>query len=206
MLPAWTGGLNVDQHALNLMPIEIHWEWHARSNKTYIRFARRLGARSRAARFGAAGANIDPLESRSPRRQTLRTCQFLLPIVALTALVGNAALGSEQRLASGKFYRVLDGKVDAGTYNGFRRYNAVCSHCHGQDGVGSSFAPSLVNGLLDIDTFRHVVLDGLVAGTSIMKGFANDPNVAPYVGDIYAYLQARNDGALGRGRPMVQSQ
>ncbi|TIY04589.1 MAG: cytochrome C, partial [Mesorhizobium sp.] len=25
--------------------------------------------------------------------------------------------------------------------------------------------------------------------------------VAPYIDDIYAYLQARADGALGRGRP-----
>ena len=34
-----------------------------------------------------------------------------------------------------------------------------------------------------------------------MLGFADDPNVSPYVDDIYAYLQARADGALGRGRP-----
>jgi hypothetical protein len=34
-----------------------------------------------------------------------------------------------------------------------------------------------------------------------MKGFAADPNFAPYIDDIYAYLQARADGALGRGRP-----
>ncbi|TIQ52604.1 MAG: cytochrome C, partial [Mesorhizobium sp.] len=27
------------------------------------------------------------------------------------------------------------------------------------------------------------------------------PNVAPYIDDIYAYLQARADRALGRGRP-----
>jgi hypothetical protein len=35
-----------------------------------------------------------------------------------------------------------------------------------------------------------------------MKGFSGDPNVAPYVDDIYAYLQARADGVLGRGRPI----
>jgi hypothetical protein len=35
-----------------------------------------------------------------------------------------------------------------------------------------------------------------------MKGFGGDPNIAPYVDDIYAYLQARADGALGRGRPI----
>jgi hypothetical protein len=35
-----------------------------------------------------------------------------------------------------------------------------------------------------------------------MDGFAGDPNVEPYLDDIYAYLQARADGALGRGRPV----
>jgi hypothetical protein len=31
---------------------------------------------------------------------------------------------------------------------------------------------------------------------------AGDPNIAPYVDDIFVYLQARADGALGRGRPL----
>ncbi len=34
-----------------------------------------------------------------------------------------------------------------------------------------------------------------------MKGFASDPNFAPYIDDIHTSLQARADGALGRGRP-----
>jgi hypothetical protein len=42
----------------------------------------------------------------------------------------------------------------------------------------------------------------LSSGVAVMKGFAGDPNVTPYVDDIYAYLQARADGALGRGRPI----
>jgi hypothetical protein len=37
--------------------------------------------------------------------------------------------------------------------------------------------------------------------TSVMKGFADDPSTAPYVNDIYAYLQARCDGVLGREPP-----
>lgn len=100
-----------------------------------------------------------------------------------------------------KFYRIVAGKVDAQTYEGFRRYHASCNHCHGPDGVGSTFAPSLVDGLLELDAFRRVVLDGVSRGASSMKGFAGDANVAPYINDIYAYLQARSDGALGRGRP-----
>jgi hypothetical protein len=39
-----------------------------------------------------------------------------------------------------------------------------------------------------------------------MKGFAADPNIAPFVDDIYAYLQARADGALARGRPVKLGQ
>ena len=42
---------------------------------------------------------------------------------------------------------------------------------------------------------------GQTTGTSVMRGFADDPNIAPYIDDIYAYLQARSDGVLGRGRP-----
>ena len=101
---------------------------------------------------------------------------------------------------------VIDGKVDAQTYNGYRRYHAGCNHCHRQDGVGSSFAPSLVDALPDVETFRRIVRDGQRKGVSVMKGFADDPNFAPYVDDIYAYLQARSDGALGRGRPVPLGQ
>jgi mono/diheme cytochrome c family protein len=101
----------------------------------------------------------------------------------------------------------VDGKADARTYNGFRRYNAACNHCHGpEDGAGSTFAPSLVDRLPDVDAFRHIVLDGVAKGTSNMRAFSGDPNVAPYIDDLYAYLQARNDGALGRGRPMKLDQ
>lgn len=100
-----------------------------------------------------------------------------------------------------KLYRVIDGKVDARTYDGFRRYHAGCSHCHGQDGMGSTFGPSLVAKLPDAARFQRVVLEGVTSGSSVMKGYADDPNFAPYVDHIYAYLQARADGVLGRGRP-----
>ena len=42
-----------------------------------------------------------------------------------------------------KFYRIVDGKVDARTYNGFRRCHAGCNPCHGLNDTGSTFAPSL---------------------------------------------------------------
>lgn len=122
----------------------------------------------------------------------------------LSSWVSPSVLARSRRMArfAGKFYQVVDGKVDARTYNSFRRYHAGCNHCHGPDGMGSTFGPSLVDRLTDIQTFRCIVRDGQSSGTSVMKGFAEDPNIAPYVDDIYAYLQARADGALGRGPPI----
>lgn len=90
----------------------------------------------------------------------------------------------------------------AATAGGFRRYHAGCNHCHGPDGLGSTFSPSLIERLPDVDSFRRIVLYGRREDAAfVMKGFAGDPNFAPYVDDIYAYLRARADGALGRGRP-----
>ncbi|WP_034884374.1 mono/diheme cytochrome c family protein (plasmid) [Ensifer sp. WSM1721] len=125
----------------------------------------------------------------------------LLAAVACGLVVVSGS-SSQETAAADKFYRVIDGKADARTYNGYRRYHGGCSHCHGPDGVGSTFASSLVDRPLDIETFRRIVRDGQSSsGSSVMKGFATDPNFAPYIDDIYAYLQARADGALGRGRP-----
>jgi mono/diheme cytochrome c family protein len=123
---------------------------------------------------------------------------FALVLASSLAVPGGAAA---QDAAPGRLYRIDDGKVDARTYNGYRRFHAGCNHCHGQDGLGSTFGPSLVDRLPDLDTFRRIVRDGTGGGTAVMKGFGGDPNVAPYIDDIYAYLQARADGALDRGRP-----
>lgn len=133
----------------------------------------------------------------------MRPWQFLFMSSLLTAsLAVNAAATARADGLDGKFYQAIDGKVDARTYNGYRRYHASCNHCHGPDGLGSTFGLSLVDGLPDADAFRRVVRDGQSTGNSVMKGYAGDPNIAPYVDDIYAYLQARADGALGRGRPI----
>ena len=127
--------------------------------------------------------------------------RLVLSSIAVCSLAASVGAASQDDASVDKFYRVVDGKVDARTYNGFRRYHAGCNHCHGADGLGSMFGPSLVDGLPDVQAFRRIVRDGRSNGPSVMNGFADDPNVAPYVDDIYAYLQARADGVLGRGRP-----
>jgi mono/diheme cytochrome c family protein len=133
----------------------------------------------------------------------MRPWQRLILAPALAAsLAVIAGAGAQEGALNGKFYQTVDGKADARTYNGYRRYHGSCNHCHGPDGLGSTFGPTLVDHLPDIGAFRRAVRDGQSTGNSVMKGYADDPNIAPYIDDIYAYLQARADGALGRGRPV----
>ena len=74
--------------------------------------------------------------------------------------------------------------------------------------MGSSFAPALTESLksVDYDTFKKTVLEGRQSTTatgavSAMPPFAQDPNVTKHLDDIYRYLTARADGAIGPGRP-----
>jgi mono/diheme cytochrome c family protein len=41
-------------------------------------------------------------------------------------------------------YRVTQGRVDPGTYAGWRLYHTACFGCHGVDGLGTDLAPNLV--------------------------------------------------------------
>ncbi|MCW2283611.1 methanol metabolism-related c-type cytochrome [Rhodoblastus acidophilus] len=100
-----------------------------------------------------------------------------------------------------------DGKVDWYTYSGFQRYSAECLRCHGPDGMGSSYAPALANSLktLSYADFLSTVANGrknLENGQEkVMPTLGLDKNVMCFIDDIYIYLKARSDDAVGRGRP-----
>ncbi len=104
-------------------------------------------------------------------------------------------------------YEYVDGKVDFGTYNGFRRYHSSCHVCHGPDGLGSTYAPPLIESIprIGYDGYLEAIVNGIqnvsTSEQSVMPSFGEDPNVMNYVDDIYAYLKARADGVIGRGRP-----
>ncbi|MGI9507712.1 MAG: c-type cytochrome, methanol metabolism-related [Geminicoccaceae bacterium] len=106
-----------------------------------------------------------------------------------------------------KPYQLVDGKVDFGTYNGYRRYHSDCHVCHGPDGLGSTYAPPLIDSIpaIGYDGYLEAVVNGIQnvsqSEQSVMPSFGENPNVMLYVDDIYSYLKARADGAIGRGRP-----
>lgn len=100
-----------------------------------------------------------------------------------------------------------DGTVDWYTYSGFRRYHSECHVCHGPDGEGSSYAPALKD---SVKTMNYAEFYGIVVGgkqdigggeNKVMPALGDNKNVMCYIDDIYVYLRARSDDAIGRGRP-----
>ena len=100
-----------------------------------------------------------------------------------------------------------DGTVDWYTYSGYRRYHSECHVCHGPDGMGSSYAPALKDSLktMSYGDFLGVVASGRknvsTSQDNVMPAFGANPNVACYMDDLYVYLRARANDALGRVRP-----
>jgi methanol metabolism-related c-type cytochrome len=105
-------------------------------------------------------------------------------------------------------YKVQSGgTVDWYTYSGFVRYHSECHVCHGPDGMGSSYAPALIDSLKTINygDFLGVVAGGRknvnTANENVMPAFGTNKNVMCVVDDIYVYLRARANDAVPRGRP-----
>lgn len=120
-------------------------------------------------------------------------------VVALSA--GNAYAGD----GGGKPYTVkCSGEtcmVDESTYEGERRFEGTCALCHGAQGIGAIRAPALTtdNGRLQgmtLPAFKVVVTNGMTGDFGTMPAFGKDPNIKPYIADIWSYLQAIKDGAI----------
>jgi methanol metabolism-related c-type cytochrome len=151
----------------------------------------------------------------------LRRIQFVTVAIILAATGGTAFADSPGDPAAvksedGKYfdkegnptYKVAaDGTVDWYTYSGYRRYHSECHVCHGPDGMGSSYAPALKDSLktMSYGDFLGVVASGRKNVTSsqenVMPAFGDNPNVACYMDDLYVYLRARANDAVGRVRP-----
>ncbi len=128
---------------------------------------------------------------------------FLVTSISFAqAVVPGQAQSPGQSQATGAPAAVPQGGGYA-QFSGWKRYHANCSVCHGPDGLGGTFAPALTNSLktLDHDQFLEVVVNGKQEGQLAMPAFGADPNVMCYIEDIYAYLKARSDGQMPRGRP-----
>ncbi len=93
--------------------------------------------------------------------------------------------------------------VDRDTYIGWRTFHGFCHVCHAQDAVGSTFAPNLLDRIQDFDfeMFVERTANGYTGQVGVMPPWKDNPNVNKRYKELFAYLKARADGALPRGRP-----
>jgi mono/diheme cytochrome c family protein len=95
--------------------------------------------------------------------------------------------------------------VDVALYKAWQQYSLQCARCHGEDGQGSSFGPSLLHALKpdgDVPT-REEFLDVLIHGRHD-KGMPSAAKMgldSVYFDGLYDYLKGRSDGRLHGGRP-----
>jgi len=128
---------------------------------------------------------------------------FACGVVAIIACVTPKAVRAE----NDPVYVVKNGLVDQHTFNGYRRYGESCMRCHGPDGAGSSYAPTLTESLkhMTYEQFAETVINGrqnvTKSSNNVMPSFGTTEDVVNYMDDIYGYLKARSDEKLPRGRP-----
>lgn len=127
-------------------------------------------------------------------------------VLAGCVLAFSAAVATDAG-ADKKPYVVKDGKVDLNTYHGYLYYGDQCMRCHGPDGAGSSYAPNLTASLkvMTKEQVENTIINGrknvTTSQQNVMPAFGTNEDVVGNIDNIYAYLLARSDGALGRGHP-----
>jgi mono/diheme cytochrome c family protein len=144
------------------------------------------------------------MHPRASKWQTTSTALVLM----LAALPGIAKAQS----ASNEPYRIEcdaraaaagDCRVDQGTYVGWRAFQQYCSQCHGPDGAGSSFAPSLVARVrgMSKQAFLVAMEKGYFGADSGLRPWGEHPYVSIYYNELWAYLSARAGNDLPPGEP-----
>ena len=157
--------------------------------------------------------------------------------IAATALCLQAAVAAQAQSGSDApmpgDYRVINGRVDRGTYVGWRLFHSACFGCHGVDAAGTAVAPNLLERIPNMTPrdFASKVLTSyrLVSPADddsaqareatlgeilkrdrsaaraqvLMPAWGGHAEVPPHVLDLYAYLSARAAGELGPGEPKV---
>ena len=151
---------------------------------------------------------------------------FVMTVIADEAAAAEPVPGS---------YEVVQGKVDRGTYAGWKVFHTNCYGCHGADALGTDVAPSLVERVKllsprefalkvltryrivvrssetgdDQTAAREAIIEEVLKqergkkGEILMPPWEKKAAVKPHVLNLYAYLSARADGALGPGRPRL---
>jgi cbb3-type cytochrome c oxidase subunit III len=153
---------------------------------------------------------------------------LLITQISFFAFFSQSALAG----GNSEFYQAKDGKVDSATFIGWSTYHSACVSCHGVGAVGTETAPDLTESAnrLSPAQFRLKVMhtkivkftadDWINMEDSMFEEIAkqesrdkgeleqmprwkHNPTVTQYVSNIYRYLKARADNAIGPDKPGI---
>ncbi|MDT8310066.1 MAG: cytochrome c [Methylophaga sp.] len=102
-------------------------------------------------------------------------------------------------------YTVTNGnQLDAETFKGFQLFRNWCARCHGTYGQGL-VGPNLADSLNKItyQQFLQTVAKGKNGQIGVMPAWENNKQVMDGRQQIYRYLKARADGAIGIEKPYI---
>jgi mono/diheme cytochrome c family protein len=116
-----------------------------------------------------------------------------------------APAATESPVAADPYHPPPRDTVEVPVYKAWQQYSLQCARCHGEDGQGTSFAPSLLVALRPDGhaPSREEFLSILTKGRED-KGMPSAAKLgldSVYFDGLYQYLKGRSDGRLHGGRP-----
>jgi len=146
------------------------------------------------------------------RRMSSSPTSRFARLVTLPLVLFGLAWGTRpaQAQASDPYHPPPRDTLAVETYQGWKQYELNCSRCHGEYGVGTSFAPALIVSLADSGGFKtgqkatKELFIATVCGGRPDKGMPSWCALGlemDKIQNIYAYLKGRADGKIHLGRP-----
>jgi mono/diheme cytochrome c family protein len=144
---------------------------------------------------------------RTPLTLLLRS--IALGVGALIALTTMASRAEAQELRD-QYHTAPRDTVSQDVYDGWKQFNLNCARCHGEDALGTSFAPHLIVSLKPdgpINT-KELFMQTVCAGRPEkgMPSWCALGMEIPTIDKIYGYVKARSDAKMAPGRPAVKRQ
>ena len=125
--------------------------------------------------------------------------------VLAVSLIPNRAAAQELR---DQYHQAPRDTVSQTVYDGWKQFNLNCARCHGEDALGTSFAPHLIVSLKPdgpINT-KELFVQTVCAGRP-EKGMPSWCALGMEMGtidEVYSYVKARSDAKMAPGRPAVK--
>ncbi len=142
---------------------------------------------------------------RTPLTAVLRRIVLGAGVLLAASALTTRAVAQELRDA---YHQAPRDTVTQEVYDGWKQFNLNCARCHGEDALGTSFAPHLILSLKadgPINT-KELFMQTVCAGRPEkgMPSWCSLGMEIPTIDKIYSYVKARSDAKLAPGRPAVK--